>query len=216
MKLIKRMVGALLFALSLPSILFSAQEKSRYEMLHLGGATPDFKLKDVVSQKIYSLKDFDGKKAFLVIILCRHCPFVQHVKKGIAEVARDYANKNVGIVAISANDPVAYPKDAPESLRQMALEEKFVMPVLFDENQEVTRAYSAISTPDFFVFDENKKLVYRGQMDDARPGNKEPNSGKDLRAALDAVLEGSSVPSPQKPAIGCSIKWKSGNTPKYF
>jgi peroxiredoxin len=185
-------------------------------MLELGTRAPDFQLPDVVSGRAVSLDTFAGKKALLVEFLCRHCPFVQHVKQEIARLARDYTDKGVGIVAISSNDVANYPDDAPERLKQMAKEAGFTFPFCYDQTQEVAKSYSAACTPDFFLFDEERKLVYRGQLDDSRPGNGKPVTGRDLRAALDAVLAGRPVDPDQKASVGCNIKWKPGNEPDYF
>jgi len=184
-------------------------------MLAIGSPAPDFKLPDVVTGKEVSLADFKSEKALLVVIICRHCPFVQHVKTELARLGKDYAGKGLAIVAISANDPAGYPEDAPEKLKEMAEVAGFVFPLLFDGTQAVSKAYSAVATPDFFLFDQDRKLVYRGQFDDSRPGSKIPVTGKDVRAAIDSVLEGRPVSADQKPAVGCSIKWKPGNMPKY-
>ena len=178
-------------------------------MLPLGTPAPDFSLSDVVSGSSISLKTFEGKKALLVIFMCRHCPYVQHVKEEIAKIGDDYKDKNLGIVAISANDIVSYPEDAPDSLREMAEELNFQFPYCYDESQEAAKAYTAACTPDFFLFDQSRKLVYRGQLDDSRPGNNVPVTGKDLRSAIDAVLNDGVVDPNQKPSIGCGIKWKS-------
>ena len=183
-------------------------------MLALGTAAPDFQLKDVVSGKAVSLADFAGKKGLLVMFICRHCPYVQHVKKELARLGKDYFRQDVGIVAISSNDAQHYPDDAPGKLKEMAQEEGFTFPLCYDESQEVAKAYQAACTPDFFLFDRNRKLVYRGQLDDSRPGNNKPLTGRDLRAALDALLAGSPVGSDQKASIGCNIKWKPGNEPR--
>ncbi len=177
-------------------------------MLALGTAAPDFSLPDVVSGRMVSLKDFAGKKALLVMFICRHCPYVKHVQDELARLGRDYADKPVGIVAISSNDAENYPEDAPESLKEMALELGFNFPYLYDESQDVARAYDAACTPDFFLFDENRRLVYRGQLDSSRPGNGVPVTGRDLRSAIDAVLAGAPVDPNQKPSLGCNIKWK--------
>lgn len=185
-------------------------------MLALGTKAPEFNLSDVVSGKIVSLSNFPDKKAFLVMFICRHCPYVQHVKTEIGKIARDYADKGLGIVAISSNDINVYPEDAPESLAKMHKEENFNFPYLFDETQEVAKAYTAACTPDIFLFDKDRKLVYRGQLDDSRPGNEIPVTGKDLRSAIDAILSGSEVDPNQKPSTGCGIKWKEGNEPEYF
>lgn len=177
-------------------------------MVALGTAAPDFQLPDVVSGKTISLKTFAGKKALLVMFICRHCPYVQHVQEGLARLGRDYGAKDVGIVAISANDAKGYPEDAPASLKAMAEELKFAFPYCHDESQAVAKAYGAVCTPDFFVFDKDRRLVYRGQLDDSRPGNGKPVTGRDLRAALDAVLDGQPVDPTQRPSVGCNIKWK--------
>ncbi len=184
-------------------------------MLPLGTPAPGFALPDVVSGKPISLATFAGKKALLVMFLSRHCPYVQHVKDELARVGRDYASKGVGTVAISVNDIADYPDDAPERLADMARECGFSFPFCYDESQESAKAYAAACTPDFYVFDAARKLVYRGQLDDGRPGNRKPLTGRDLRAALDAVLAGRPVPPDQKPSMGCSIKWKHGNEPPY-
>ncbi|MDO8730447.1 MAG: thioredoxin family protein [Candidatus Omnitrophota bacterium] len=182
-------------------------------MLALGTKAPDFKLPDTVSGKSVSLADFAGKKALLVMFICRHCPYVQHIKEGLSKLGKDYLDKEAAIVAISANDAANYPDDAPDSLKAFAKEEGFTFPFLHDETQKTAHAYSAACTPDFFLFDADRKLVYRGQMDDSRPGNGKPVTGRDLRAAMDAVLAGKAVPSEQKASIGCNIKWKKGNEP---
>lgn len=171
-------------------------------------SAPDFNLKDVVSEEAISLDSFSGKKAFLVMFICRHCPFVKHAQEEISRIGKDYQSKDMGILAISSNDPVAYPEDGPESLKEMAEELGFTFPYCFDETQEVAKAYTAACTPDFFLFEKDRKLVYRGQLDDSRPGNNLPVTGKDLRAAIDAVLEDKMVNPDQKPSIGCSIKWR--------
>lgn len=178
------------------------------EKLALGTQAPDFKLPDVSSGKEFSLKDFEGERALMVVFICRHCPYVQHVKKALAQLGKDYEGKSVQIVAISSNDATAYPEDAPESLKEMAAEEGFTFPFLYDESQAVAKAYTAKATPDTFIFDGAQKLVYRGQFDDTRPKGDKEATGADVRAVLDAVLAGQPVPADQKPAIGCSIKWK--------
>lgn len=178
-------------------------------MLPLGTSAPDFALTDVVSWRIYSLESFKTKKSLLVMFICRHCPYVKHVQKQLARIGKDYQNKDLAIVAISSNDPQAYPEDAPESLKEQARELNFTFPYLFDESQEVAKAYAAACTPDMFLFDAERKLVYRGQLDDSRPESSIPVTGKDLRAAIDAVLNNQAVNPDQKPSVGCSIKWKS-------
>ncbi len=184
-------------------------------MLALGTKAPEFSLPDVVTGKKISLEAFAGKRGLLVMFISRHCPYVQHVKHELANLGRDYAGK-VGVVAVSANDIVNYPDDAPDRLKAMAAELGFTFPVCYDENQKVARDYSAACTPDFFLFDEKQKLVYRGQLDDSRPGNGKPVTGHDLRGALDAMLSGKPAQADQKPSIGCNIKWKAGNEPAYF
>lgn len=184
-------------------------------MLPLGTKAPDFQLPDVVSGKTISLDSFAGKKGLLVMFICRHCPFVKHVQGELARIGKDYANTDVGIVAISTNDAANYPDDAPDKLKEMAEQLGFTFPFCYDESQETAKAYTAACTPDFFLFDANHQLVYRGQLDDSRPSNNQPVTGKDLRAALDAVIASQSVNSDQKPSIGCNIKWKPGNEPAY-
>lgn len=185
-------------------------------MLPLGTKALDFQLADVVSGETISLSTNAGKKALLVMFICRHCPFVKHIKDELAQLGKDYVNRDVGIVAISSNDAINYPDDAPEQLKAMAIELGLPFPVCYDESQETANAYTAACTPDFFVFDADQRLVYRGQLDDSRPSNGKPVTGEDLRAALDAVLAGQPVNSEQKPSIGCNIKWKPGNEPSYF
>ena len=185
-------------------------------MLELGTAAPDFALPDVVSGQTISLEDFAGKKALLVMFICRHCPYVKHVEQELARLGRDYEGKDLAIVAISSNDADEHPDDAPASLKEMAAELGFTFPFCYDESQAVAQAYSAACTPDFFLFNEERKLVYRGQLDDSRPGNEKPVTGSDLRAALDSVLGDRVVDPNQRASLGCNIKWKSGNEPAYF
>ena len=185
-------------------------------MLPLGTPAPGFSLIDVVSGQKKSLSDFSKKKGLLVMFLCRHCPYVQHVKKELARLGKDYAARDVALVAISSNDARNYPDDRPEKLKEMAEEEGFNFPFLYDETQEVAKAYTAACTPDFFLFGPDRKLVYRGELDDSRPGNYKPLTGKELRKALDALLADRKIPAEQKPSLGCNIKWKSGNEPPYF
>ncbi len=185
-------------------------------MLSLGTQAPDFQLTDVISGEMISLSTFAGKKALLVMFICRHCPFVKHVKEEIAQLGKDYIQRDLAIVAISANDAKNYPDDAPDSLKAMADELGFNFPLCYDESQETAKIYTAACTPDFFLFDAEHKLVYRGQLDDSRPSNGKPVTGADLRAAIEAVLAGKPVNSDQKPSIGCNIKWKPGNEPSYF
>lgn len=185
-------------------------------MLQLRTEAPEFLLPDVVTKKTISLDTFENKKALLVMFICRHCPYVKHVQQEIARIGRDYGGKDVGIVALSSNDPDAYPEDAPSSLKEMVKEEGFTFPLCFDESQEVAKAYAAACTPEFYVFDKSRRLVYRGQLDDSRRGNDIPVTGRDVRAALEAVLSDKPVDPHQKPSIGCNIKWKPGNEPTYF
>ena len=177
-------------------------------MAALKSKAPDFSLPDVISGKTISLKTFAGKKSLLVMFICRHCPYVQHVKEELARLGRDYAAKDVGMVAVSSNDAENYPDDRPEKLKAMAEELGFTFPFCYDETQEVARAYQAACTPDFFLYDQDRNLVYRGQLDDSRPGNGVPVTGKDLREALDALLAGRPLNPRQKPSLGCNIKWK--------
>ena len=185
-------------------------------MLALGTEAPDFHLPDVVSGKTVAPSSFADKKALLVMFICRHCPYVKHVQEELAGVGKDYNNKEIGIVAISANDVVSHPEDAPDQLKALAQELGFTFPFCYDETQETARAYTAACTPDFFLFDQERKLVYRGQLDDSRPGNDKPVTGRDLRAAMDAVLADLPVDPNQKPSMGCNIKWKPRNEPAYF
>lgn len=182
-------------------------------MLPLGSEAPDFSLRDVVSGQLYRLDSFSEKAALLVMFLCRHCPYVQHIEQEVARIGRDYEATGLGMVGISSNDPVHYPDDAPDRLKEMARRLGFRFPLCFDETQEVAKVYRAACTPDFYLFDGQRRLVYRGQLDESRPGSRQPVTGQDLRAAIDAVLAGKPVPARQKPSIGCSIKWKPGNAP---
>ncbi len=184
-------------------------------MLPLGTAAPDFTLPDATGTQV-SLSDFDGAKALLVMFICNHCPFVKHVREQLAALGAEYQEKGVGVVAIMSNDVTLHPDDSPEKMEDEVRQVGYTFPYLYDETQEVAKAYRAACTPDFFVFDGERKLAYRGQLDDARPGNDKPVTGADLRAALDAVLAGAPVPEPQKPSIGCNIKWKTGGAPDYF
>jgi peroxiredoxin len=177
-------------------------------MLPLGTPAPPFSLCDVVSGQMYSLDSFTGKSALLVMFLCRHCPYVVHVEQEVAKIGLDYRDTGLGIVGISSNDPAQYPDDAPPRLKEMAERLGFTFPFCFDETQDVAKAYRAACTPDFYLFGLERGLVYRGQLDDSRPGNNKPVTGRDLRAAIDAVLAGKPVDSNQKASIGCSIKWK--------
>jgi peroxiredoxin len=177
-------------------------------MLPLGTPAPPFSLRDVASSNLYSLNSFAGKTALLVMFLCRHCPYVEHVEHEIAKMGRDYTDTGLDIIGISSNDPAQYPDDAPPRLKEMAERLGFTFPFCFDETQDVAKAYRAACTPDFYLFDRERRLVYRGQLDDSRPGSNKPVTGRDLRAAIDAVLAGKPVDRNQKASIGCSIKWK--------
>ncbi|KAF2516549.1 thioredoxin family protein [Flavobacterium foetidum] len=177
-------------------------------MLPLGTVASEFFLKDTNSNNTYSFADLRGSKGTLVIFMCNHCPFVLHVIQEIVMIANDYRVQGIGIIAISSNDTTKYPQDAPEFMTAFALENKMDFPYLFDESQETAKAYDAACTPDFYLFDNQDKLFYRGQLDDSRPGNGIPLSGSDLRGAIDALIYNRSLKEPQKPSIGCNIKWK--------
>jgi len=183
------------------------------QMLPLGTEAPDFALTDVVTGDTVKLADVADADALLVMFICRHCPYVRHVSAGIATLGRDYHRDDVAIIAISSNDPNEYPEDAPESLAEDARESDYTFPYLFDETQGIAKAYHAACTPDFFLFDHDRRLVYRGQLDDSRPRNDVPVTGKSLRAAIDATLAGRPVSADQFPSVGCSIKWRPGNEP---
>jgi thiol-disulfide isomerase/thioredoxin len=163
-----------------------------------------------------SLADFKATPALVVVFMCNHCPYVKHVRDGLAKLARDYQPQRVAMVGISSNDVANYPDDSPAKMAAEAKSAGYVFPYLYDESQAVAKAYNAACTPDFYVFDKDQRLVYRGQLDDSRPGNGMPVTGKDVRSALDAVLSGQPVSPTQKPSIGCNIKWKPGNEPEYF
>ncbi len=184
-------------------------------MLPLGTKAPDFRLPDP-SGKLFSLSQFAGAEALLVMFICNHCPFVKHIRSGLAQLARDYLPRKVAIVGINSNDTVSHPDDSPARMAEEAKTAGYQFPYLFDETQAVAKAYRAACTPDIYLFDKNRRLVYRGQFDDSRPGNGIPVTGKDLRLALEAVLLGKPLPSDQKPSIGCNIKWKPGSEPDYF
>ncbi len=177
-------------------------------MLPLGTTAPDFSLPDTVSGKTISLKDIATDKGTVVMFLCNHCPYVIHVNEEIVRLAKEYQAKGIGFVAISSNDVANYPADAPDKMTIHARETGYTFPYLYDETQEVARAYDAACTPDFYVFDKDQKLAYRGRLDDSRPNSGKPLTGKDLREALDIVLAGGEVPARQYPSAGCNIKWK--------
>ncbi len=185
-------------------------------MLALGTTAPDFALPNVVSGNTISLASFANRKALLVIFMCCHCPFVKHIQQQLATLGKDYQNESLAIVAISANDAEKYPDDSPASLRAMAQELGFNFPVCYDSTQEVAKAYTAACTPDFFLFNQARELVYRGQLDDSRPSNNLPVTGQDLRNAISKVLADQPINPEQKPSIGCNIKWIPGNEPSYF
>ncbi len=184
-------------------------------MLMLGTKAPEFRLPDTAGNTV-ALDDYKGAPALLIAFICNHCPFVKHVRQGLAALGRDYQVRGVAIVAINSNDIVKYPDDSPQKMAEEVALAGYTFPYLLDDSQEVARKYRAACTPDFYVFDSECRLAYRGQMDDSRPGNCIPVTGVDLREALDAVLENRPVPADQKPSIGCNIKWKPGNEPDYF
>jgi peroxiredoxin len=184
-------------------------------MLPLGTGAPDFALPNVDGRTV-TLADAAGPRGTLVMFICNHCPFVKHVADQLAALGRDCLPRGIGVVAISSNDVSLHPADSPEQMVHEAEERGYVFPYLYDETQEVAHAYHAACTPDFFLFDGDRKLAYRGQLDASRPGNDVPVTGADLRAAIDALLSGHPVPAEQRPSLGCNIKWKPGNEPAYF
>jgi len=189
--------------------------KTASTMLPLGTPAPEFSLPDV-DGRIVSLGDFIDAPALLVIFMCNHCPYVQHVADELARLVREYQKRGLAVVGINSNDWEAFPDDSPARMAEEVRRRGYTFPYLIDETQEVAKAYRAACTPDFFVFDKDRKLVYRGQMDSSRPGNSIPVTGKDLREALDAVLQGQPAPQLQRPSLGCNIKWRPGNEPEYF
>ena len=184
-------------------------------MLELGTTAPAFRLPDTKG-RLVSLDDFHAARTLLVIFMCNHCPYVKHVREAIAALARDYQVKGLTVVGISSNDATKYPDDGPRQMAEEAAAAGYVFPYLYDESQAVAKAYRAACTPDFFLFDGERRLIYRGQFDDSRPGNNVEVTGRDLRAAIDAVLAHKPVNADQKPSLGCNIKWKPGNEPEYF
>jgi peroxiredoxin len=184
-------------------------------MLPLGTAAPNFDLPDTDGRRV-RLADFKASKALLVMFICNHCPFVKHVAAELAKLGKEYQAKGVGVVAIMSNDIAKYPDDGPEKMKQEKQAQGYPFPYVLDEDQAVARAYHAACTPDYFVFDAGHKLAYRGQLDDSRPNSGTPVTGKDLRAALDAVLAGHKPAEKQMPSMGCNIKWKPGQAPAYF
>jgi len=189
--------------------------KTASTMLELGTSAPDFSLPNVDGNTV-SLADFKDSKALLVAFVCNHCPFVIHLREEFVKFAKEYQAKGVAVVAISSNDVENYPQDSPEKMKEEAAEQGFTYPYLYDADQSVAQVYKAACTPDLYLFDGDQKLVYRGQFDSSRPGNGIPVTGEDLRAACDAVLAGDAIPEPQKPSIGCNIKWIAGQEPAYF
>jgi peroxiredoxin len=184
-------------------------------MLPLGTAAPDFQLPDT-NGKIISLAAFKDKPALLVVFMCNHCPYVKHLRAGLAQLARDYEPRGVAVAAINSNDVANYSEDSPAKMAVEVQSAGYIFPYLYDASQAVAKAYHAACTPDFFLFDRGRRLVYRGQFDASRPGNGIPVTGKDIRAALDAVLAGIPTSTLQSPSMGCNIKWKRGNEPEYF
>jgi peroxiredoxin len=184
-------------------------------MLALGTKAPQFRLPDPHGKWV-SLDDFKDAPALLVVFMCNHCPYVKHIRSKLAEVAKEYQAKGVGVVGINSNDVANYPDDRPEKMAEEIKQVGYTFPYLYDESQEVAKAYRAACTPDFYLFDRDRRLVYRGQFDDSRPGSGRPVTGADLRAALEAVLAGRPGPANQRPSLGCNIKWKRGNAPDYF
>jgi peroxiredoxin len=184
-------------------------------MLTLGTAAPVFSLPDTAG-KLVSLSDFKAAPALVVVFMCNHCPYVKHIRGGLAQFGRDYLPRGVAVVGINSNDVMTYPADSPARMAEEVEAAGYSFPYLYDETQAVARAYHAACTPDFFLFDQRQRLAYRGQFDDSRPGNNVPVTGKDLRTAIESVLAGKTVPASQKPSLGCNIKWKPGNEPEYF
>jgi len=184
-------------------------------MAPLGALAPDFRLPDT-NGRLVSLSDFAKAPAMLVVFMCNHCPFVKHIRTGLAQFARDYQPRGLAMVGINANDVASYPEDSPAKMAEEVKAAGYTFPYLYDEAQTVAKAYRAACTPDFFLYDRDRRLVYRGQFDDSRPSNGRPVTGSDLRAAVDAVLAGRPVPAEQRASIGCNIKWKPGAAPDYF
>jgi peroxiredoxin len=182
-------------------------------MMALGTPAPDFRLPDTTSGRDVALADAAGERGTLVMFLCNHCPYVKHVQPELARIGREFPARGIGVVAISSNDVEKYPQDGPQEMRGEARAAGYAFPYLFDETQEIARAYGAACTPDFFLFDAQRRLVYRGQLDASRPQNDLPVTGEDLRAAMEALISGRPVPGEHVPSIGCNIKWKPGNAP---
>jgi len=177
-------------------------------MLPLGTVAPDFELLDVLSSQRKSIQDLKSEKGTVVMFICNHCPFVKHVQEALVKVAKDYTDKGIAFIAINSNDVEAFPADSPDKMKELGEHLGFPFPYLYDESQKVAKSYKAACTPDFYVFDQDLKCVYRGQLDDSRPGNHIPVTGNDLRSAMDNLLSGKEVSTNQKPSIGCNIKWK--------
>lgn len=184
-------------------------------MLELGTPAPDFSLPDPAG-KTYSLGDFADSPALLVMFICNHCPYVKHLRTGLAEFAREYQARGLAVVGISSNDVRTHPQDGPKKMAEEAADAGYTFPYLYDASQSVAKHYRAACTPDFFLFDQDRKLVYRGQFDSSRPGNGVPVTGEAMRTAADAVLRGDAVPTEQTPSMGCNIKWRAGNEPDYY
>jgi peroxiredoxin len=184
-------------------------------MLPLGSKAPAFRLPDAHGKPV-SLEDFPDALAVVIVFMCNHCPYVKHIRSGLAQLARDYLTRGIAVFGINSNDVTNYPADSPDKMAEEAKAAGYIFPCLYDESQAVAKAYRAACTPDFYVFDRNRALVYRGQFDDSRPANGLPVNGRDIRSALDAVLSSQPVSPHQKPSIGCNIKWKAGNQPDYF
>jgi thiol-disulfide isomerase/thioredoxin len=185
-------------------------------MLELGTHAPAFALENAVDGRIVSLRNFEDARALLVMFICNHCPYVKHVLPELGRLDKDYTPNGLAIVAINSNDVAHYPEDSPANMKKLAKAQRWSFPFLFDETQEVAKAYRAACTPDFYLFDKERMLAYRGQLDDTRPSSGKPPTGRDLRAAIDAVLAGKPASEQQVPSIGCNIKWKKGNEPDYF
>ena len=186
------------------------------QMIDLGTEAPNFSLPDVVSGRNVSLDDFPDAKGFMIAFICNHCPFVQLIRHEFARYGRDYTDKGIAVIAINSNDILAHPEDGPDAMADDARRFGYTFPYCLDEDQSVAKTYQAACTPDLYLFDADRKLVYRGQFDDARPGSDSPVTGADLRAASDALLAGQPIPEPQKASLGCNIKWKPGNEPAYY
>ena len=189
--------------------------KTASTMLALGTQAPDFCLPDTTGRMV-SRDDFKDSAGLLVMFMCNHCPYVKHVRTELARLGKDYQAKGIAMVGINSNDVETHPDDSPEMMVSEANEAGYTFAYLYDETQETAKTYRAACTPDFYLFDREHKLVYRGQLDDSRPGNSSPVTGKDLRGALDALLAGNPIPEDQTPSLGCNIKWKAGNEPDYF